>query len=206
MLDSYDKFECQDDRERMAASPSIWEDEPTPWSSFKVDYSLSVDENYLGFATAMVQSGHVLPILYAAESRRYEERETDPRRLSSWVADWRRPPLYEFNEKLPRFSGSVIGNRFLKIQCRKCYRFEGDPSTDEMAQEVCPARTPREDDLVCVSDTEVGENRFVFRPDWRCQGAYTLVCKVDDAMWRHWDPHKLSKLASDNETTTLLLA
>lgn len=207
LLGAYDKFEWQDDRDRMAAALDVWTDESTPWSSFKVDYTLPLEENYLGFATAMVTSGHCLSILYAAESRRNQEGDFEGKDLSSWVPDWRKSPLSEPGRQLPKYPCRVVRRRFLKMRCRKCYRFEADASEEELAQEVYPARIPRVNDLICALDTETGEMRFVLRPDSRYEGAYSLVREADDgAIWQNWVRPRVKRLDSEDELSIILIA
>lgn len=82
-LEYFDKSECGDSRDRLAALLGL---HPQVKRIFSVDYALSADENYIRFAKAIMSHGGCCHLLQAAIARH-------PSPLPSWVPDWRQRKL-----------------------------------------------------------------------------------------------------------------
>ena len=78
---------CQDPRDHIGALSSICT------GPYKIDYARSVEENYLGFAKALVDEGRGVSVLVSAAlrlPRAMTALQVDGG-LPSWVPDWREP-------------------------------------------------------------------------------------------------------------------
>ena len=76
-------FDCSDDRDRVLALLSFFE-----CPTISPDYSLTVEETYVAFATSLLENGHIGKTLWQAAIRKVEE-PADVRAIPSWVPDWR---------------------------------------------------------------------------------------------------------------------
>jgi hypothetical protein len=107
-LGYFDRSECSDDRDRLAAFQWRVGQAMTPSTSFQTNYSLSAEDNYKAFAAAVVEwsrnigsdleeAGYLLSVkmnlleglLVTAASRRAAQQSGH---LPTWVPDWRISP------------------------------------------------------------------------------------------------------------------
>lgn len=93
LLESFDHFECLDDRDRIYALIGAAEDfdkaEAGHEIDLRVNYSQSTDQTYIAFAEAMIRAGYLRQVLDSASDR----QSFLNKKLPSWVPDWRVAPL-----------------------------------------------------------------------------------------------------------------
>ena len=121
-----DHLECEHPVDRIAALLGTGR-RSAARSTFKIDYTESVEQNYVRFATHMVRAGHLSRLFRAATVR---PQHSDLSALPSWSPDWRRHSHFESTystdaaaERMTSTSVSQlgifeVGNRtFLRTTC-----------------------------------------------------------------------------------------
>lgn len=200
-LNAYHDFCCQDDRDRVAALLGLWDGETRPWTGFKIDYALSVEENYLALAAKLVSAGECLSVLRAADNRHTREPQTG---LPTWVPDWREPFIAPITTRSPKIPSAIVRGRYLEVTGRRCFWFKEGLDDGHDSSHSRPR--PRQGDFVFTFDAEGQEISYVLRPVPGQENLFTMVCKMRDVIWRSWGPHGLRLLKSRKDVTTILIA
>lgn len=198
-LNMYSEFQCQDDRDRVAALLGVWPKTQAPWSSFKIDYALSVEENYVEFAVAMVNAGYGSAILISAEARRYAGNLSSA--LPSWVPDWRiHPSITQIHREL-KIEFQIIQNKYLAVEAVKMYwfKFELPPGQRNERPQLSQ---PRQGDVIF----DLGGTEYIMRPIEDSQATYTLVREMTDSIRKAWGTSRIRLLKSRNTTERILIA
>lgn len=204
VLDLYHNFRCDDDRDRIAAILGLWATEQAPWSSFHVDYTISVEANYLAFAINMVSTGQCIAILSAALDRQKKTKEDWS--LPTWVPDWRLAPHVGSNGIIgerPACLVEVIDDKYLQIEAYREYWFKESLAECEMSDSDNPAHTPQVMDVVYTFFAGGEKFSYVLRPVPDQTSIYTLVCELTEHIWKRWTPYRIRLLKSRNTATKI---
>ena len=81
-LNQFHKVDCTDGRDRIGALSGLQNG-----LVFHIDYTATVEDNFVAFAAAIVQNGAALQLIRSAVQRKRNRDE--PRIIPSWVPDWR---------------------------------------------------------------------------------------------------------------------
>lgn len=199
-IESLQAFKGSDDRDRIAAFLGLGWPSGLDGTSFVVDYSKCVEENYFAFAVHMVQLGYGANLLVtAANSFRASLTSSN---LPSWVPDWRRVQwsglsidqhaksgIFDINLESPdvlTFHGQICGTFTSDLPTLA----EDTPCRADSAPGIGGQRTrsvPQKDDLVCylVSVDQLPSGPCVVLRKSETTEAFTLIQSAEE-LWQ-WD-------------------
>lgn len=127
-LETYHAFECADDRDLLSTLLNFraYRLLTNHYRLFKVDYTKSVEQNFIAFAKELVDQGRVLSLLVHATKRRRKDQivqTATPQTLPSWVPDWRTSPIAPAHAlDFYGYPAEVDHDNFLTIEGRITHR------------------------------------------------------------------------------------